>query len=132
MTLPTPQVHLELERGALPAAGGTVRALLRIAVAFPDAEREREPLSLALVIDRSGSMSGPPLAHAKAAAAAAVSALRDGDRVRSSPTTTRSTWSSRARPSARTARRSCAPSRPSAPAAPPRCTPAGWRVAPRR
>ncbi|MDF1522097.1 MAG: VWA domain-containing protein, partial [Trueperaceae bacterium] len=81
MHLPTPQVHLELERGALPATGGTVRALLRLSVAFPDAEREREPLSLALVIDRSGSMSGPPLEQAKAAAVAAVSALRDGDRV---------------------------------------------------
>ena len=81
MPLPTPQVHLELERGALPAAGGTLHALVRTSVAFPDAERDREALSLALVIDRSGSMSGAPLAYARAAAAAAVSALRDGDRV---------------------------------------------------
>ncbi len=81
MELPIPRLDLLPERGALPASGGTVRALLRLEVDFPAAEREREPLSLALVIDRSGSMSGQPLAHAKASAAAAVMALRDGDRV---------------------------------------------------
>jgi Ca-activated chloride channel homolog len=81
MHLPTPRIDLTPERGALPAGGGTVRALLRVAVDFPPSERERDPLSLALVIDRSGSMSGAPLEHAKLAATAAVSALRDGDRV---------------------------------------------------
>jgi len=81
MHLPTPQVDLQPERGALPAGGGQVRALVRVAVDFPAAERDREPLSLALVVDRSGSMGGEPLQHAKASAAAAVRALRDGDRV---------------------------------------------------
>ncbi|MBW6457515.1 MAG: macro domain-containing protein [Trueperaceae bacterium] len=81
MTLPTPRIDLRPERGALPAGGGTVRALVDLAVDFPPSEREREPLSLALVIDRSGSMSGAPLEHAKQAAVAAVTALRDGDRV---------------------------------------------------
>jgi Ca-activated chloride channel homolog len=81
MTLPTPRIDLRPERGALPAGGGTVRALVDLAVDFPPSEREREPLSLALVIDRSGSMSGAPLQHAKQAAVAAVTALRDGDRV---------------------------------------------------
>ena len=81
MQLPTPRIDLTPERGALPAGGGTVRALLRMAVDFPPSERERDPLSLALVIDRSGSMSGAPLEHAKHAATAAVTALRDGDRV---------------------------------------------------
>jgi len=81
MNLPTPRIDLRPERGALPAAGGTVHALLRLEVDFPEAEREREPISLALVIDRSGSMTGEPLEHAKLAAAAAVTALRDGDRV---------------------------------------------------
>jgi len=81
MHLPQPQIELRLERGALPAAGGTFRALLRLAVDFPSAERERDPLSLALVIDRSGSMSGAALEQAKLAAIAAVVALRDGDRV---------------------------------------------------
>jgi Ca-activated chloride channel family protein len=77
MQLPTPRIDLTPERGALPAGGGTVRALLRVAVDFPPSERERDPLSLALVIDRSGSMSGAPLEHAKLAATAAVTALRD-------------------------------------------------------
>jgi len=81
MTLPTPRIDLRPERGALPAGGGTVRALVDLAVDFPPSEREREPLSLALIIDRSGSMSGAPLQHAKQAAVAAVTALRDGDRV---------------------------------------------------
>ena len=81
MPLPTPRIDLRPERGALPAGGGTVRALVTLAVDFPPSEREREPLSLALVIDRSGSMSGAPLEQAKQAAIAAVTALRDGDRV---------------------------------------------------
>ena len=81
MHLPRPQIELRLDRGALPAAGGDVRAVLKLAVDFPPAERERDPLSLALVIDRSGSMSGAALEHAKLAAIAAVGALRDGDRV---------------------------------------------------
>jgi len=81
MSLPTPRIDLRPERGALPAGGGTVRALLTLAVDFPPSDREREPLSLALVVDRSGSMSGAPLEHAKRAAIAAVEALRDGDRV---------------------------------------------------
>jgi len=81
MQLPTPRIDLRPERGALPAGGGTVRALLSVAVDFPPSERTRDPLSLALVIDRSGSMSGSALEHAKLAATAAVTALRDGDRV---------------------------------------------------
>jgi Ca-activated chloride channel homolog len=81
MNLPVPRLDLTLDRGALPAGGGRVHALLRVAVDFPEAEREREPLSLAIVIDRSGSMSGDPLEHARRSAAAAVMALRDGDRV---------------------------------------------------
>jgi Ca-activated chloride channel homolog len=81
MNLPVPQVSLTPARGALPAGGGRVHALLRVAVDFPEAEREREALSLALVLDRSGSMSGRPLEHARRSAAAAVMALRDGDRV---------------------------------------------------
>lgn len=81
MQPPTPLIDLRPERGALPEDGGTVRALLRIEVGFPSAVLERPPVNLALVVDRSGSMSGPPLAHAKRAAAAAVEGLREGDRV---------------------------------------------------
>lgn len=77
--LPTPTVELLLERGAAPASGGRVPALVRLAVDFPAAERDRKPLALALVIDRSGSMQGAPLDHARRSAEAAVMALRDGD-----------------------------------------------------
>jgi Ca-activated chloride channel homolog len=81
MNLPVPRLDLIVDRGALPAGGGRLQALLRVAVDFPAAEREREPLSLALVVDRSGSMSGDPIEYARRSAAAAVLALRDGDRV---------------------------------------------------
>ena len=50
--------------------------------ASPDASaRSAPPLSLAIVIDRSGSMKGRRLRNAKDAAAAAVRQLRDGDLV---------------------------------------------------
>ncbi len=77
--LPTPTVELLLERGAAPAEGGRIPALVRMAVDFPAAERDRKPLALSLVIDRSGSMQGAPLEHARRSAEAAVMALRDGD-----------------------------------------------------
>lgn len=79
--LPTPTVDPTFERGAVPAEGGRVDVLLRVAVPFPGAERERPPLALALVLDRSGSMSGAAIHHAREAAAAALGMLRDGDRV---------------------------------------------------
>jgi Ca-activated chloride channel homolog len=81
MALPTPRIELIVERGALPEGGGTVRALLTAYVDFPPFDRDRDPLSVALVIDRSGSMSGEPLHYAKRAAITAVTALVDGDRV---------------------------------------------------
>lgn len=42
-------------------------------------EKTRPPLSLAIVIDRSGSMEGTPLANAKAAAQKLVDSLDDSD-----------------------------------------------------
>jgi Ca-activated chloride channel family protein len=44
-----------------------------------DRAMARPPLSIAVVIDRSGSMSGEPLANAKAAADRLVDSLDDGD-----------------------------------------------------
>ncbi len=79
--LPTPTVELLLERGAAPADGGRVPALVRLAVDFPAAERDRRALALAVVVDASGSMHGAPLEHARRSAEAAVLALRDGDHV---------------------------------------------------
>ena len=43
------------------------------------AQPRPRPAAFCLVLDRSGSMSGPPLAHAKQAAALAVKHLRAGD-----------------------------------------------------
>ncbi|MBX3143249.1 MAG: macro domain-containing protein [Trueperaceae bacterium] len=78
---PIPVVGLTPEKPALPAAGGTLDCLLEISVALPAASSDRHPIDLALVIDRSGSMSGAPLEAAKAAAREAVNMLLPGDRV---------------------------------------------------
>ncbi|HET8985699.1 MAG TPA: macro domain-containing protein [Trueperaceae bacterium] len=63
----------------MPAAGGALGALVTVRVAFPPVEVDRKPLSLALVIDRSGSMGGDPIVGAKAAARTAVDMLIPGD-----------------------------------------------------
>jgi Ca-activated chloride channel family protein len=44
-------------------------------------QRDRSPVNIGLVIDRSGSMSGLKLRHAKQAAQMLVSRLQDGDRL---------------------------------------------------
>jgi Ca-activated chloride channel family protein len=53
---------------------------LVVTIRAPEAHGDiRPPLSLAVVIDRSGSMSGEPLANARAAAHRLVDSLADGD-----------------------------------------------------
>ena len=52
----------------------SIRALLTLA-GTPPTDRDRVPLSLALVLDRSGSMQGPKIAAAREAAALAVRRL---------------------------------------------------------
>lgn len=79
--LPAPSLTLTTERDALPAGGGRVDALVRVDVAFAGVERDRDPVTLALVIDRSGSMGGEPLDCAKRAAQQALSVLQPGDAV---------------------------------------------------
>ena len=62
--------------------GDTAEAFLDISMtAKQPARRRRVPLNVGLVIDRSGSMAGPKLTHAKAAAFRLVDNLRDGDRL---------------------------------------------------
>ena len=70
------------DRSAL-AAGHptTLRVLARIQAPEPPADAPpRRPLHLALVLDRSGSMSGAPLAEAKRCARHIVDGLAPGDR----------------------------------------------------
>lgn len=60
--------------------GFLVRALLRLEGEAPP-PGDRVPLNLSLVLDRSGSMSGPPLAAARDAACMLVRRLRTEDTV---------------------------------------------------
>lgn len=48
---------------------------------LPPSEEPRQPLNLGLVIDASGSMSGPPLEAAKAATLALLQKLADSDHI---------------------------------------------------
>lgn len=75
-----PALHFLPLRPAAPRGGGRLPFVLRIAAPVA-ATAPRPGLNLALVIDRSGSMSGAPLEHAKQAASTLVSALRPDDRV---------------------------------------------------
>lgn len=76
-------VHAEVRflKNAVPADGGRVPFLLRLQGRLPAQENVRTPIDLALVLDRSGSMTGEPLEAAKLAAHDAVDLLEDGDGV---------------------------------------------------
>lgn len=77
--LPRPTVEIIPAKPGLPEQGGRLDLLVKVSVDHPQVEVDRKPLSLALVIDRSGSMSGAPLAGAKRAAQLAVTMLLPGD-----------------------------------------------------
>ena len=76
---------LPLKKGFLRAASDATHVLVRlVAPAQPTSNQEqapRAPLDLALVIDRSGSMGGEPLAAALESASRIVRGLRSDDRV---------------------------------------------------
>ena len=76
---------LPLKKGFLRAAADATHVLVRlVAPAQPTSNQEqapRAPLDLALVIDRSGSMGGEPLAAALESASRIVRGLRSDDRV---------------------------------------------------
>lgn len=77
-----PQIDLVPLRAALPAGqNADVTLLVRIRPGTLPAPEQRPPLNLALVLDRSGSMSGEPLRLATLAARSALRQLNPGDRV---------------------------------------------------
>lgn len=81
-----PQIELiitPLRSGLLAGHDTTATALIRVrAPAAPDGNaRDRSPLNLAIVIDRSGSMQGRPLAEAKRCAEFVVGGLALSDTV---------------------------------------------------
>jgi Ca-activated chloride channel family protein len=61
-----PRIVLTPARPAVSAQGGALDVLVRVQAPElpPDAARRRTPLRLAVVLDRSGSMDGPPLQEA--------------------------------------------------------------------
>lgn len=81
--LPRFRLLLVPERQALPAGTpSTLRMLVRVqAPERGAADAPRGPLAIALVLDRSGSMSGAPLAEARACARTIVDRLEPRDRV---------------------------------------------------
>jgi Ca-activated chloride channel family protein len=76
------KLYAHLDRWLVPADDPAVR-YLRVRIVAPERQRERGrlPLNLALVIDRSGSMSGTKLEKAKEAAIFCVRNLTEADRV---------------------------------------------------
>lgn len=74
------RLRVELDRTLLPA-GETQRAIVKVAFdcVRPPRPETRTPVNLTLVLDRSGSMSGEKLVHAKNAAIEAVRRLAADD-----------------------------------------------------
>lgn len=70
-------VQVDAERGAVPPSGGPVN--LRISLRSSDKTPGRAPLSVHLVLDVSGSMSGSAIENARDAAAALVNKLEPSD-----------------------------------------------------
>jgi Ca-activated chloride channel family protein len=77
------QVNVEVRplKPALSSAGGEMPVMLRVTPERLAEAGERPRINLALVLDRSGSMSGTPLEQAKLGAKAAIELLAGDDRV---------------------------------------------------
>jgi Ca-activated chloride channel family protein len=81
--LPGVKLKVELDRKVLPA-GKIERAVLKISLAPEQVIREeanRPPVNLAIVLDRSGSMSGDKIEQAKEAAIQAIRRMGAKDRI---------------------------------------------------
>lgn len=80
-TAPEVACRVEVDRGVLPAETAT-KAVIKVTLDAPPADRrERPPVNLCLVLDRSGSMSGDKIERAKDAALEAVRRLGEKDMV---------------------------------------------------
>ncbi|MEI8093890.1 MAG: macro domain-containing protein [Spirochaetales bacterium] len=78
----TPELSIRPIRQGFALEGvRTLDLLATVQVAKPDHPEERSPVSLALVLDRSGSMQGNKIAFARAGASAAIGQLGKDDRV---------------------------------------------------
>ena len=77
---PAVRCHIELDREVLPA-GAPQTAVVKVTLDPPEAPRDtdRPPVNLALVLDRSGSMSGSKIEKAREAAIEAIRRLGDRD-----------------------------------------------------
>jgi Ca-activated chloride channel family protein len=81
--IPGVKLKVELDRKVLPA-GKIERAVLKISLAPEQVIREeanRPPVNLAIVLDRSGSMSGDKIEQAKEAAIQAIRRMGAKDRI---------------------------------------------------
>ena len=77
---PMVDIKLDLDRKILPA-GQAETAIIKLSLQVPEVPKdiERPPVNLALVLDRSGSMSGQKIANARKAAKAALRRLDSRD-----------------------------------------------------
>jgi Ca-activated chloride channel family protein len=73
-------IHAELDREVLPAnERQTAVVKISLEAAPPPKDAKRAPVNLCIVLDRSGSMSGTKIAHAREAALEAISRLGKDD-----------------------------------------------------